>query len=296
MSIEPFRPIRKGNFMYGRGSCDTKAGLAAMMHAFKAVNDSGVPPGASAALVAAVDEEHAFRGIVRYLESGITAEGAVVAEPTGLETVVASKGVLRWRVRSHGRAAHSSKPHLGINAITKMSRFLVAAEENLPPKYRTHQHPLLGSPTLTVGTIHGGIQVNQVPELCAIELDRRLLPGETQQTVWNELNALISELQSNDPELQIEMEQPMLEDPAMETPVSARIVQIARSISEKVRGTSRVVGVPYGSDASKLARAGISSIILGPGSIDRAHAAEEYVELDQVGLVAEMYTRILLEF
>jgi acetylornithine deacetylase/succinyl-diaminopimelate desuccinylase-like protein len=267
-----------------------------MMHAFRAVNDSGIQPGASAVLVAAVDEEHAFRGIVKYLETALTAEGAVVAEPTSLESVVASKGVLRWRVRSHGRAAHSSKPHLGINAITKMSRFIIAAEENLSPKYRAHQHPLLGSPTLTVGTIHGGIQVNQVPESCAVEIDRRLLPGETQRTVWNELNMLISELQAEDPELKLEMEQPMLEDSAMETPVSTRIVQIARNVSQKVRGTSRVVGVPYGSDASKLARAGIPSIILGPGSIDRAHAAEEYVELDEVALAAEIYTRILLEF
>jgi acetylornithine deacetylase/succinyl-diaminopimelate desuccinylase-like protein len=281
MSIEPFCPTRKGNLMYGRGSCDTKAGLAAMMHAFRAVNDSGIQPGASAVLVAAVDEEHAFRGIVKYLETALTAEGAVVAEPTSLESVVASKGVLRWR---------------GINAITKMSRFIIAAEENLSPKYRAHQHPLLGSPTLTVGTIHGGIQVNQVPESCAVEIDRRLLPGETQRTVWNELNMLISELQAEDPELKLEMEQPMLEDSAMETPVSTRIVQIARNVSQKVRGTSRVVGVPYGSDASKLARAGIPSIILGPGSIDRAHAAEEYVELDEVALAAEIYTRILLEF
>src|SRR5208282_2760398 len=104
MSIEPFQPVRKNNFMYGRGSCDTKAGLAAMMHAFKAVNEAGVQPPATAVLVAAADEEHAFRGIVKFLEAGVKAEGAVVAEPTSLETVVASKGVLRWRIRTHGRA------------------------------------------------------------------------------------------------------------------------------------------------------------------------------------------------
>ncbi len=296
MSIEPFRPLRKTNFMYGRGSCDTKAGLAAMMHAFKAVSDTGLEPGASAVLLAAADEEHAFRGIVKFLEAGVKAEGAVVTEPTSLETVVTSKGVLRWRIRTHGRAAHSSKPHLGINAISKMSKLIMALDEKLLPNYRLRQHPLLGSPTLAVGTIQGGIQVNQVPESCSIEIDRRLLPGETQQTVWKELSGLISELQVEDPELKVEMEPPVLEDLAMETPASARVVQVVHSVSQRVRGTNSLVGVPYGSDASKLSRAGIPSIILGPGSIDRAHAAEEYVELDQVARAAEIYTRIILEF
>jgi acetylornithine deacetylase/succinyl-diaminopimelate desuccinylase family protein len=296
MSIEPFQPLRKNKFMYGRGSCDNKAGLAAMMHALKAVNDAGVQPEASVLLLAAVDEEHAFHGITKFLEGGVKAEGAVVAEPTGLETVVASKGVLRWRIRARGRAAHSSKPHLGTNAITKMSKLILALDENLRPIYRSRQHPLLGSPTLTVGTVQGGIQVNQVPESCSIEIDRRLLPGETRQTVWEELSGLISGLQMKDPELILEMDPPALEDRAMETPASAGVVQVARSVSQRVRGTNSLVGVPYGSDASKLSRAGIPSIILGPGSIDRAHAAEEYVELDQVALAAEIYTRIMLEF
>jgi acetylornithine deacetylase len=296
MSIEPFRPVRKNNLLYGRGSCDTKAGLAAMMHAFKAVSDAGLQPGATAVLLAAVDEEHTFRGIVKFLEARVKAEGAVVAEPTSLETVVASKGVLRWRIRAHGRAAHTSRPQLGVNAITKMSKLILALDEKLPPRYRLRQHPLLGSPTLTVGTIQGGVQVNQVPESCSIEIDRRLLPGETQETVCKELSGLISELQGEDPELKLEMEPPALEDPAMETPASARVVQVARSVSERARGVDSLVGVPYGSDASKLSRAGIPSIILGPGSIDLAHAAEEYVELDQVALAAEIYTRIILEF
>jgi acetylornithine deacetylase len=177
-----------------------------------------------------------------------------------------------------------------------MSKFMVALDDKLLRNYPMRQHSLLGSPTLVVGTIHGGIQVNQVPESCSIEVDRRLLPGETQQTVWKELSSLISELQVDDPELKLEMEPPVLEDLAMETPASAKVVQVARSISQKLRGTSSLVGVPYGSDASKLSREGIPSIILGPGSIDRAHAAEEYVELDQVALAAEIYARIILEF
>ncbi len=296
MSIEPFQPVRKNNRMYGRGSCDTKGGLAAMMHALKAVRDAGTLPRASTVLVAAADEEHSFRGIVKFVERGVKAEGAVVAEPTELEIVVASKGVLRWRMHTRGRAAHTAKPHLGINAVTKMAKIILAIDEKLVPSYKLRQHPLLGSPALTVGTIRGGIQVNQVPESCTVEIDRRLLPGETKDSVWKELNDLLSEMGAEDPELKVEMDPPMLEDQAMETPASARIAQIAREVSQNLRGVSRLVGVPYGSDASKLARVGVPSIILGPGSIDRAHAAEEYVELDQVACAAEMYARIILGF
>ena len=296
MHGDPFRPVREGNKLYGRGSCDTKAGLAAMMHALKILRESDVRPEASVLLVAAVDEEYTFQGVAKFLEKGVHADGAIVAEPTGLETVVASKGVLRWRLKTRGRAAHSSKPHLGINAVNKMAQVLTAMEERFPTVFQKRRHPLLGSPTLNVGIIRGGVQVNQVPDSCTIEIDRRLLPGETKESVWKEFESLLAGLRGHDSELEVEMEAPVLEDYPLETRVSERIVQVVTKISQELIGHSRMVGVPYGSDASKLARAGIPSIILGPGSIDQAHAAIEYVELDQVALAAEFYARTILEF
>jgi acetylornithine deacetylase/succinyl-diaminopimelate desuccinylase family protein len=296
MSRAPFQPVREGNLLYGRGSCDTKGGLAAMLHAVKALRDAEVQLSTSAVLVAAVDEEHSFRGVVKFLEKGIKADGAIVAEPTDLDAVVASKGVLRWRLRTRGRAAHSSKPHLGINAVTKMARIIVAIEEKFPAVFQSRQHPLLGLPTLNVGVIQGGLQVNQVPDSCTIELDRRLLPGETKESVWNEFETLLSQLQACDPELEVEMDEPMLEDCVLETDPSERIVQVISRVLREVTGHNHLVGVPYGSDASKLARAGIPSVILGPGNINQAHAAVEYVDLDQVALAAEVYARSILEF
>jgi acetylornithine deacetylase/succinyl-diaminopimelate desuccinylase family protein len=296
MSKPPFQPLRDGNRMYGRGSCDTKAGLAAMMHALKMVGDSQLQPTASVWLVAAVDEEHSFRGIVKFLEKGVEAAGAIVAEPTNLETVVASKGVLRWRIRTRGRTAHSSKPHLGINAVAKMAKLIGAMEEKLPTIFEKRHHPLLGSPTINVGIIQGGLQVNQVPDSCAIEVDRRLLPGETKESVYREIENLVAELRACDRDLEVEMEAPMLEDFPLETAPSERIVQTVSKASQELAGQMRLVGVPYGSDASKLARAGIPSLIFGPGNIDQAHAADEFVDLDQVRLAAEIYARAILEF
>jgi acetylornithine deacetylase len=173
---------------------------------------------------------------------------------------------------------------------------IVAFEERFPSLFHKQQHPLLGSPTLNVGIIQGGVQVNQVPDSCTLEVDRRLLPGETKATVWKEFESLIAELRVRDPELDVEMEPPILEDFPLETSAEERIVRVVTNVSQQVRGSSQLVGVPYGSDASKLARAGIPSIILGPGSIDQAHTAEEYVELDQVALAAEIYLRMIMEF
>lgn len=296
MCRPPFEPRRDGDRMYGRGSCDTKAGLAAMMHAMKMVHASGLRPRVSVWLVAAVDEEHSFRGVVKFLEKGVQAAGAIVAEPTNLETVVASKGVLRWRVRTRGRAAHSSKPHLGINAVAKMAKLIRAMEERLPVIFERRRHPLLGSPTLNVGVINGGLQVNQVPDSCTIEVDRRLLPGETKESAYGELESLIADLRAVDRDLEVEMEPPMLEDHPLETSPSERIVQAVSKASREVAGRTGLIGVPYGSDASKLARAGIPSVILGPGDIDQAHAADEFIELDQVRLAAEIYACTILEF
>lgn len=295
-SREPFRPLREGNRLYGRGSCDTKGGLAAMMHALKVLRDAGVRPDASVILVAAADEEYSSRGVLKFLEGGFGADAAIVAEPTGLETAVASKGVLRWRLRTRGQAAHSSRPQIGINAIVKMAKVILAMEERIPRDFQGRKHPQVGSPTLNVGVIHGGNQVNQVPDSCTIELDRRMIPGETADSVWQECKSLLAELQEHDPELEVEMEPPFQEKHPLETDASARIVRVLSKVSQELTGHSRMVGVPYGSDASVLAMVGIPSVIFGPGSIDQAHAADEYVDLHEVSLAAEIYARTILEF
>src|SRR6185436_17806151 len=108
---------------------------------------------------------------------GLDAAAAVVAEPTDLRLAIASKGVLRWRICCRGKAAHSSKPHLGVSALTNMARLVLAFESD-NQELRLRQHPLLGSPTCNIGLIQGGRQLNFVPDFCAIEIDRRLLPGE----------------------------------------------------------------------------------------------------------------------
>ena len=288
MTIDPFDPVVKDGRLHGRGSVDDKAGLAAMMHAVADIHASGEKPPCDIWMAAVVDEEFSFRGVVKLCE-GLQADAAIVAEPTEMRCVTASKGVLRWRMRTRGKAAHSSKPHLGVNAITAMARVILALEKD-DAQLRQHTHPLLGPATLNVGVIHGGVQVNFVPDEAVIELDRRLLPGEEWDDVLAHYQRLLELLMREEPGLQVEMElPPMLQDWPFQSEERHPFVQHCQDVLRGLGRETAVCGVPFGSDASKFARIGIPTVLFGPGSIDQAHAAVEYVECAQVEEAQRFY-------
>ncbi len=295
MSIPPFEPTITEGKMLGRGSCDTKAGLAAMMHAAASLHEEGIQPPCEVWLAAVVDEEYSYRGVVKLCE-GLTAHAALVAEPTGLRAVIASKGVLRFRMRVCGKAAHSSKPHLGVNAINHMARVILALEED-HQRLAAHEHPLLGPATCNVGVIRGGVQVNFVPDECAIEIDRRLLPGEKTADVLAHYQRLLDAMKAQHPTLDVFIEDPpLLTDEALETAADSAAAQLASTLLDEMGLDGTLCGVPFGSDASKLSRQGIPSLVIGPGSIDQAHSAVEFVELAQVEKAFEFYRNFILRF
>lgn len=291
MSVPPFDPVIRQGRLYGRGACDTKAGLAAMMHTLADLKQAGTVPPCDVLLAAVIDEEHSYRGVVRLCE-GLQADAAIVAEPTELRAVIASKGVLRWAIEVQGKAAHSSKPHLGTNAIQHMRRVLEALEKD-DARLSQRSHPLVGQPTCNVGVIRGGVQVNFVPDLCTIELDRRLLPGETAEAALAEYQEMLDAL----PGVTARNVQPLLlVDEALDTPPETTVAQVAAQTLAAMGLNAELCGVPYGSDASKLSRAGIPSIVFGPGSIDQAHAADEFIETDQVLTALDFYRRFVLNY
>lgn len=294
MSIPPFEPRVENGKLYGRGSCDTKAGLAAMMHAVASVHEAGNQPPCEVWLAAVVDEEFSYRGVVKLCE-GLTGHAALIAEPTGLRAVIASKGVLRWRIVVRGKAAHSGKPHLGVNAITHMARVILALEED-HQRLAARVHPLLGPATVNVGVIRGGVQVNFVPDTCSIEIDRRLLPGETVAGTLAHYQGLLDDLKAQHPMLDAVMEPPMLTDEALETAAGSAPAQLASALLTEMGLDGELCGVPFGSDASKLSRQGIPSLVFGPGSIDQAHAAVEFVDLAEVERAFEFYRNFILRF
>lgn len=288
--------IREGR-LYGRGACDDKASLAAMLYALKLLQEHARGQYANVLLAATVDEEVAYRGVLALVASEPRANAAVVGEPTNLVAVNAHKGVVRFRIRTIGRAVHTARLNEGNNAIYQMVEVIRALRANIEPRLASRALPPLSAPTLCVSTIHGGLQVNMVPDECVIEIDRRTVPGETPEDALAEVDAALQELRRHEPTFVIERLTPDLTDWSLDTPRGAAIVQAALSACRSIRGDAELGAVPYGSDASKLAHlAHIPSIVLGPGDIAQAHTADEWVEISQVVQAAEIYAQLAVEF
>lgn len=278
---DPHRPRVEGDRLYGRGAYDMKAGLAA---ALLACRDAAAVGLAGDVIVAAVaDEEHASLG-VREVLSAVRADAAIVTEPTGLELVVAHKGFVWAEIAVAGRAAHGSRPDLGLDAIVKTGPILTALGE-LDAALAGHVHPLLGRGSVHASTINGGGELSSYPSRCVLGLERRTLPGEAASDVERELTALLDACFAADPETEA-TRRVLLTREAFEIDQDAEVVDFLRAAATETLGkTPPITGVPYWTDAAFIAAAGIPTAILGPGGAG-AHAAEEWVSLSDTEAVA----------
>jgi acetylornithine deacetylase len=213
---------------------------------------------------------------------------AVFAEPTELQVVVAHKGVVRWRCHTRGRAAHSSRPEAGENAIYKMARALGAMERYQRDLVgQLGSHPLCGRPTMSVGTIRGGAGVNIVPDHCVVEIDRRLLPGEDPEQARRHLIGYLQ--QQVGPEIALEHDLPFMEGLALSDEQNGELAGSLCAVATEVAGGCRSIGVPYATDAAFVAATGVPAVVFGPGSIAQAHTVDEWIALDQLARAAEIY-------
>jgi acetylornithine deacetylase len=248
------------------------------------------------ALLASVDEEHAATGVLAFVASDAPASAAIVGEPTALRLVVAHKGCVRGTIRTVGRAAHSAEPERGVSAIEGMAD-VIAALRSLRERFPERTHPLAGTPAFTVGQIEGGTGVNIVPEQCAIAYDRRVIPGEEPAEVIAGIDAALDAVRRARPDLTIHLDDPYLIDEALDTAPDSSLVHAARAACDDAGIDGEPSGVPYGTDASKLqSRRGIPSIVFGPGSISRAHGADEFVPLEELATAVAVYEGIALRY
>jgi len=267
-----FIPHRSNGRLFGRGACDTKGSVAAMLAALcDLARDGRRPAGTEIVFAGLVDEEQAQAGSRALGRSGLKADLAIVGEATRLQVVTTHKGDLWLRLETRGKSAHGAHPELGRNAILAMARIVTLLETEYAAQLRRRSHPLLGHPTVSVGTINGGTQPNIVPDECSILIDRRTLPGESEAGIEREITALLrrNKLRASLEEVKLAPCRPLETD--FKLPLVAQFLRNA--------GQLQPVGVQYFCDASVLAHAGIPSIVFGPGDIAQAHTADEWISL-----------------
>jgi acetylornithine deacetylase/succinyl-diaminopimelate desuccinylase-like protein len=284
---EQFIPRRKNGRLYGRGACDTKGSVAAMVSALcDFAREGRRPETTEIVFVGLVDEENSQCGSRALAASRFKADLAIVGEPTGLQVVTAHKGSLWMRFETSGKSAHGAHPELGRNAVHEMSRVVDFLETEYADSLRRRpEHPLLGSATVSVGVIRGGTQPNIVPDHCIILVDRRTLPGETEEGVRREIGKLLRKHR-----LKAECADDKLA-PCLPLETNPKLPLVAQLLNQV--GQRKPAGVHYFSDAAVLAQGGIPSVVFGPGDIAQAHTADEWVDLAQLERAKQMLTKFL---
>lgn len=266
---EPFSARVDGDRLHGRGSYDMKGGLAAALLACRDVAGLGLRGDVAVAAVA--DEEHESLGVQECL-AHLRADAAIVTEPTGLAVAIAHKAFVWIDLEITGRAAHGSRPHLGLDAIVKAGPVLGAVGE-LDATLGARTHPLVGRASIHASLIDGGVERSSYPARCRISLERRTLPGERPEAVEREIESLLDACRGADPELSVTQRTVLVREP-FEVDPDAEIVQAALS----ARGERATTGVEYWADSAFLAAAGVPTVLLGPTG-EAAHAREEWVSL-----------------
>lgn len=286
---EPFAASIRDGRLYGRGAYDMKGSLAACLGAVKALRDAGATHAGDILVAAVADEEHASLGTAD-LVGRYAVDGAIVTEPTSLEVCVAHKGFAWLEVETAGRAAHGSRPDLGIDANLRMGRFL-ARLDALERDLRTRRvHPLLGPASLHAATLHGGTGLSTYAASCVARIERRTLPGETDAQVLAELQALLDALAAEEPGFQASLRLLLSRPPFEVTPDSPLVEAVAAAAATVLGRPPRLVGETPWMDSALLAATGIDTVVIGPHG-EGAHAAVEWVDLSSVVRLAEILAR-----
>ena len=281
-----FIPQRKNGRLYGRGACDTKGSVAAMLSALcELANDKSRPLETEIVFAGLIDEEHAQAGSRALVKSRFKADLAIVGEPTKLQVVTAHKGCLWLQLETRGRAAHGATPHLGRNAVHEMARVVCALETDYAARLRKRKHPLLGTATVNVGTISGGVQPNIVPDCCKITVDRRTLPGETDAGVQREIATFLRAKKLFAKISSAKLAPALLLETNPKLPL---VRQFMRCV-----GQSKPLGVDFFCDAAVLSAGGIPSVVFGPGDIAQAHTTDEWISLAELECGKDLILKFL---
>jgi len=294
-TTDPFRLRESNGQLFGRGSCDAKGPLVAMLEAMRMMISA--PENWSGTLIGAfvADEEAASLGAKAYVKTMPHIDYCAIGEPTSCTTVTAHKGSMRPLVRVRGRTAHSGMPDSGVNAILKAAPLLRLIEAH-HDEIRSRQHNLVGSASLTVTRSSGGHADNVVPENCEFLLDRRMIPGEREDQVRDEIEALVADAaRESGTEMEV-VEYRATTGGATETAPDHPIVGIAQTACHHHNGVATPIsGFSGGCDLVHFRAVGAQGIVLGPGSLEVAHQPDEFVPVGELIRSAHIYHDIAHE-
>jgi acetylornithine deacetylase len=284
-------PRLDGGRLYGRGAYDMKGSLAACMLATAEAAGRGLR--GDVILTAVSDEEFASAG-TEAVAASISADAAIVTEPTELQVAVAHRGFVHVEVETIGRAAHGSRPHLGIDAIAKMGRVLVGIEE-LDRRLRVNPtHAYVGSGSVHASLVEGGQEFSSYPARCVLQAERRTIPGETVELAERELREILDDVSAVDPDFSGEVRVLASREP-FEVDESSDLVRLVRAAAFAALGSEpELVGVSYWADSALLAGAGIPTVLFGPRG-EGAHAEVEWVEVESLERCVEIYVGVAAE-
>jgi len=293
MVHEPFAAEVRGNHIYGRGSADMKGGVAAMCAA--AVKGVSADSTRQILVTAVVDEEYESLGMRAMLAAGVVADAAIITEPTRLAICPAHRGFVWIDVAFRGRAAHGSRYDLGVDAITHAGLLLADLESLERTREKGPQHPLLGRASLHASKIHGGVGMSTYPETCNLSIERRTLPGESVAKALKEITDACASLHSRQPHFDARVTLSTAQLPS-DVPLDSPIVMRLRGAIEREKLPVRIDGLSAWTDAALLNEAGIPTICFGPGDIALAHAAEEFVPIEDIETATRVLSRVVSEW
>lgn len=288
----PFAGVESEGKIYGRGSMDMKGGIASAVAAIREVVYSKVKLMGDIIFFGAAGEETDSCGAARFVSSSgeklPKLAGVVVPEPTNFEVVTAHRGILWLEIKTEGRAAHSSTPELGVNAITSM-KLLLNELDNY--KIRFVPHKRLGNCSMSVNTIAGGKEINVVPSQCSIGIDVRTLPGQQSQEIISDFKNIFAKLKQKNPQFKASVSV-IREIGALETDSNCDFVKDFCSVV----GASETKAVGFTTDGPHFVSLGVPIVIFGPGKSQLAHKQNEYIDIADVEKAVEYYKSIILKF
>ncbi|MCH7563585.1 MAG: ArgE/DapE family deacylase [Gemmatimonadetes bacterium] len=291
MTVPAFDAEVRDGRLWGRGACDMKGGVASLLSASAALSRDEIHGRLVVALTC--DEEHASLGMAALVESGVHADAAVVCEPTSLAVMPAHKGFVWLEAEFRGRAAHGSRPDEGVDAIEHAARYLVALDGLRERMSARDPHPLLGHGSFHAGTIEGGSAPSVYPERCKLVIECRTLPGESADDVVAEFQSVLADLPGLGGGAKITRG---LTRPGTEVDIESELVRGLLGAKEATGQPPVVEGMTAWVDAAFLNEAGVPAVCFGPGSIAKAHSADEWIQTFEIEIAARVLEAFAGEF